>query len=62
MYVILIVLYAVSSPNTLLKAKSRPFETIEECVQESKNLLTFRDKGGIVDGLKIKDAFCVKEK
>jgi hypothetical protein len=62
MYVILIVLYAVSNPSTLLKAKSRPFETIEECVRESARLLTFRDKGVIVDGMKIKDAFCVKEK
>jgi hypothetical protein len=62
MYIVLIVLYSISSPDKLLKTKSVPFPTIEECVQESKRVLTFRDSGNTINGLKVKDAFCVKEK
>lgn len=62
MYTILIILVLIKDPTKIMQAKSIPYETIELCEQNAKLLLQFRDKGGIVDGMNIKNAFCVKEK
>jgi hypothetical protein len=62
MYAIIIYFTMIQQPNAIMQAKSEPYPTIEECVRESKRLLTYRDNNVIMDGMKIKDAFCVKEK
>lgn len=62
MYTILIILTLAKDPTKIMQSKSVPYETLAECEQNAKLLLQFRDKGGIVDGMHIKNAFCVKEK
>jgi hypothetical protein len=51
-----------SKPDVVMYTKSELFETIEQCTQESKRILQFKEKGVSIDGMKIKDAICVKEK
>jgi hypothetical protein len=62
MYVVMIYLIMTSKPDVVMYTKSELFETIEQCTQESKRILQFKEKGVSIDGMKIKDAICVKEK
>lgn len=62
MYVVIIYLVMQSKPDVVMYTKSEPFQTIEQCTQESKRMLQFKEKGVKVDGMNIKDAFCVRKK
>lgn len=62
MYTILVILVLIKNPLIVMQYKSPPYSTLELCEQNVKVVLQFRDKDGIVDGMKVKDAYCVKEK
>lgn len=61
MYVVMIYLVMQSRPDVVMYTKSEPFQTIEQCTHESKRILQFKEKGVTIDGMNIKDAFCVKQ-
>ena len=62
MYTVIIYLVMQSRPDVVMITKSEAYPTIEQCVKESMRILQFREKGVTIDGMKVKDAICVKNK
>jgi hypothetical protein len=47
--------------SAIMKAESIRFETLEECLRERDRVLKLRDSGYSDQGIKVKDAFCIKK-
>lgn len=60
MYVILI-LFTMSGHSDIMKTESERYETLVECEKNRDRVLKFKESNSSYQGMKVKDAFCIKK-
>ena len=47
--------------SAIMKAESERYETLVECGKNRDRVLKFKESGSTYQGMKVKDAFCIKK-
>lgn len=60
MYVVVILLTVIGH-SAIMKAESERYETLVECEKNRDRVLKFKESNNSYQGMKVKDAFCIKK-